>query len=618
MHMKKSTLRLTAFLITATPLCLPAATVYWDSNDTAPGAGDPPNGTWGIDPFWSPDPLGAMTTVGWAAGDLAVFAAGSDAVNPYFVNVSGGQTVGGIVIEEGVLALSGSAVALGANTIQIKNGARLSIPNIANITATAGANLNLDGGTMASTVNGAGSSFMAASIAINVGALGGTVETANTGTNSTIYGGTIKGPGNVLTKTGSGEFRYQGAGLPNTTFAKLIVNQGLFRLGTTTVSGGMLKIADSSGLGFGGFQSTAAGDTIVSAGATVDLNGAGPVNEPIVLNGSGIGANGALINSAGTTATIGSGSAGGRVPAVTGTGSGYSAAPTVTISGAGAGATATATLGVTAASFTLEPGNRVYTVAPTVTISGGSGFGATAVAVLTANTVTGITVTNAGLGYTTAPTIAFSGGTSTGTITPTGIGNDTEFTVSGIAMTAAGSGYTGTPTYTFGSGNATPGTLTLSSVALASDSSLGGTGNIAVNAAVAESGGARALTKVGTGTLQLNGVQTYSTLNTQGGRTDLNNTLGTGTSILNANAQTNITVSVTLGALNIGAGAVVTLGNPPPPAPALAGDALADGFSEVGDALAGAPVQGVPEPGSAALLLAGALGLLSRRRPRII
>ena len=88
------------------------------------------------------------------------------------------------------------------------------------------------------------------------------------------------------------------------------------------------------------------------------------------MNGTGVGANGALINNSGTAATIGSGIAGLQVASVTGTGSVYSTAPSVTISGTGSGATAVATLGVTAASFSVNVGDKVYTVAPTVTISG--------------------------------------------------------------------------------------------------------------------------------------------------------------------------------------------------------------------------------------------------------
>ena len=137
------------------------------------------------------------------------------------------------------------------------------------------------------------------------------------------------------------------------------------------------------------------------------------------------------------------------------------------------------------------------------------------------------------------------------------------------------------------------------------------------------------LTKKGAGKLLIAGAQTYATLDTEAGRTDIASVLGTGTSSIIANAETNISVSQTLASLTIGDGAVVTLGSPLPPAPAAAdaGGALGLGLAFdsapaigagalAGSDLASVQVQGVPEPGSATLLLGGMLTLLGlRRRP---
>ena len=192
-------------------------------------------------------------------------------------------------------------------------------------------------------------------------------------------------------------------------------------------------------------------------------------------------------------------------------------------------------------------------------------------------------------------------------------------------MTAPGSGYTGTPTYTFASGNATPGTATLSSVTLASDSSIGGTGDIAIASAISESGGARTLTKVGTGTLTISGPQAYSALLASEGRTTLESSLANATitiaagallnvkanatgSTVNVNGSTAFTVSQTLTALNIGATGVVQLGLPAfaeAPQMIAAPEAMLEG---VGTA--------VPEPGALSLLALGACSLLGRRRIR--
>ena len=134
------------------------------------------------------------------------------------------------------------------------------------------------------------------------------------------------------------------------------------------------------------------------------------------------------------------------------------------------------------------------------------------------------------------------------------------------------------------------------------------------------SGGAGALTKDGSGTLTLTGLQNYATLTTGGGITNLTVALGTSSSTINANARTNFTTSQTLAALNIGEGGVVVLGAIAP-APlfqepdekfAFSPDSELSTISLDGDAFGPA----VPEPGTVALLLGAAAALLSRRQPR--
>ncbi|MCX6853607.1 MAG: autotransporter-associated beta strand repeat-containing protein, partial [Verrucomicrobia bacterium] len=130
---------------------------------------------------------------------------------------------------------------------------------------------------------------------------------------------------------------------------------------------------------------------------------------------------------------------------VTSPGSGYDTPPSTPISNTnnlGSGASASARLGLSAASFTITSGTTTYSVAPNVAITGGGGSGATAIATLTANLVTGITITNPGTGYTTAPTLTFIGGTVlvAGTA-PTAAGNASNFVVSAVVVTASGSGY---------------------------------------------------------------------------------------------------------------------------------------------------------------------------------
>ena len=131
------------------------------------------------------------------------------------------------------------------------------------------------------------------------------------------------------------------------------------------------------------------------------------------------------------------------------------------------------------------------------------------------------------------------------------------------------------------------------------------------------------LTKIGEGKLTLAGTQTYDTLNTEGGRTDVASAVGTGNSTINANAETNISASQTVTSLTIGSGAVVTLTATLPPAPELAAGAgtNASSASESQHASEHAGEEAVtfskaiPEPGAAALLFS-AFGVLFARRRR--
>ena len=85
-----------------------ASPVYWDIDDTTAGAGGTaPAGTWdAITAFWN-DVDGTGTAAAWTAGRTAVFAAGTDAVDPYTVTVDGTQDIGSLFFEEGEVTLSG-------------------------------------------------------------------------------------------------------------------------------------------------------------------------------------------------------------------------------------------------------------------------------------------------------------------------------------------------------------------------------------------------------------------------------------------------------------------------------------------------------------------------------
>ena len=114
------------------------------------------------------------------------------------------------------------------------------------------------------------------------------------------------------------------------------------------------------------------------------------------------------------------------------------------------------------------------------------------------------------------------------------------------------------------------------------------------------------MTNNGPGTLNLEGPQNISTLNANGGTTNVKGALGTGRSTVNANATVNFETSQTLAALNIGDGVEVTFGD---------GSNALSFFPSDNGGLKGSAT--VPEPGSLGLLLVGSSLLALRRRARV-
>jgi hypothetical protein len=105
----------------------------------------------------------------------------------------------------------------------------------------------------------------------------------------------------------------------------------------------------------------------------------------------------------------------------------------------------------------LISGGSAYTAAPSVVISApndANGIQATAVAAISNNAVTSVTLTEAGSGYTQAPTIQFYGGGGTGANAVASIVTFATGTVS-IAVTNPGDSYTGTPTVNISGGGGT-------------------------------------------------------------------------------------------------------------------------------------------------------------------
>ena len=440
---------------------------------------------------------------------------------------------GGVTIASGALRITnssalGSTLPAATKNVTLSNGTA-GDPQL-RLDGSGGA-IDIPAGIRYVTSNVSGSIFNEAGDNILRGNI--TCSSGGGDTKITVSAGTLTLEGNVSTNTTGRTFVMAGAGtgfctgaitngIGTRSLAVTKTDAGTWTVsgtntytGTTTISTGTLKLGSPDALGDGGGNiGGAVGGTSITSGATLDLNGQQGINEVLTVRGTGVGAAGGLVNNSATAASI----AGGVVSSISTTAGGtHSAVPAVTISGTGTGATATATLGLTAASFTINGGTTVYSAAPTVTISGGGGSGAAATAVLsggTTGTVTGITITfaNAGTGYTSAPTIAFSGGTvTTAGTNPTGTGNATNFTVSGITVTNPGSGYTSAPSVTFSSGTGTTATANLSTVILGAATTIGGTGDITIDANVS---GNFALTKAGAGALTLNGASSNTSATT--------------------------------------------------------------------------------------------------------
>ena len=280
----------------------------------------------------------------------------------------------------------------------------------------------------------------------------------------------------------------------------------------------------------------------------------------------------------------------------------------------------------------VNAGGAGYQAAPIVKITGGGGTGATAIATLdNAGLVNAIIITNPGVDYTSAPTVTLVGGgfttiaalapatfaantaggltkISNGTLALTGVNGFNGATINGgilnVNADAALGVSTGSVTIANGATLQAGGTLATAArtITLGTGGGQIDTNGNPVTLALGSTVTGTTLTKLGAGTLTLAGTQTYATLNANGGVTsvtNVNSALGTGTSTINANATVNINTSQTLAALNIADGVEVTFG---------------DGMAFAGEPEIFGAAALVPEPGSLAFLMVGALGCLGRRR----
>src|ERR1017187_103077 len=191
-------------LLLLVSLALPgyAAQKWFDNNGTTAGSGitGSPTISWTATQ-WATESAGTSTSVAWAAGDAAIFCAGTDAPGQTFTaSIPSATSAASVTVEEGTVTKSGAALTV--QTITINSGATFSYNASGGIVASAGGTLTLNGtgATFGYTAGGAGGTFLTLNMGIVLNG-GGTLSDAIGSPN--IYSGVISGTGDP-TKTGAG------------------------------------------------------------------------------------------------------------------------------------------------------------------------------------------------------------------------------------------------------------------------------------------------------------------------------------------------------------------------------------------------------------------------------
>jgi fibronectin-binding autotransporter adhesin len=274
-----------------------AATLYWDTNDSAPGAGAVPSDSWITDgSTWSTSTNGtlAVSALTTTADDDLVFSAGTDTTGSYTITLDTAQLAKSLTFRSGTATISGA----GGGVINLGGTGIINVPNSltatplsavigdnsdtlisgsAGLTKTGVGTLTLDGSTPHTFTGGLNAT--GGTLALNFSNLATPTDFLASG-NALSFGGgaiTLTGKdtgdsaqtlGNVTVNSGGGDFRVN----PNNGDSTTVTLGSL----TTSASGGSLIIGRALGSGTGTLAITTTTDkgaTGIYGGRVVFANG---------------------------------------------------------------------------------------------------------------------------------------------------------------------------------------------------------------------------------------------------------------------------------------------------------------------------------------------------------
>lgn len=345
----------------------PPPASYWDLNGTTAGAGgETPSGVWNTtNTFWNSDPDGSGSVTGWTQGNLPIFSAGSDATGVYEVEVEGTRDISGLIVGNGEVDF----------TVGTSGALRLTADS--NISVGSGAS------SIATTIQQSGTRALAKSGVGNLIISGNLAQTGGT----SLLGGNMVLSGNNSAATGatsvaSGVLRVDAANSIPGSARNLTANAtGSLVFGPSFGTGNIQPalnnrvVASSAGTiaadhyATTNFDFTAAGFTAAYFGAESDVNYTGTLTP----NGTAyqLSGNGGTLTMANTNALTGARTLTSRGNVVLAADNNYTGATTVLANSSLAilGASSTTSINLQASS-TLVLGHNNSLGTGTLTISG--------------------------------------------------------------------------------------------------------------------------------------------------------------------------------------------------------------------------------------------------------